>query len=119
MPDRLPAQQPFDTVPCVYCFLHLLSSPVHPPLARIAQGHHQRPWTITKREFCNNVHQVFKPATYPAGLFLLLSPLTPLWWNAFISPFIFLVCMSQQFHAWSHMKKSELPDFVLQLQVRG
>ncbi len=22
------------------------------------QGHHQRPWTITEREFCNNVHQV-------------------------------------------------------------
>jgi ubiquitin-conjugating enzyme E2 variant len=22
------------------------------------QGHHQRPWTITQREFCNNVHQV-------------------------------------------------------------
>lgn len=22
------------------------------------QGHHQRPWTITRREFCNNLHQV-------------------------------------------------------------
>ena len=22
------------------------------------QGHHPRPWTITEREFCNNVHQV-------------------------------------------------------------
>jgi hypothetical protein len=22
------------------------------------QGHHQRPWTITQREFANNVHQV-------------------------------------------------------------
>lgn len=22
------------------------------------QGHHQRPWTITQREFCNNLHQV-------------------------------------------------------------
>lgn len=22
------------------------------------QGHHKRPWTITEREFCNNVHQV-------------------------------------------------------------
>jgi len=26
--------------------------------------------------------------------------------------------MSQQFHAWSHMKKSELPGFVVALQVR-
>jgi hypothetical protein len=22
------------------------------------QGHHQKPWTITEREFCNNVHKV-------------------------------------------------------------
>jgi hypothetical protein len=22
------------------------------------QGHHQRPWTITEREFCNNLHKV-------------------------------------------------------------
>jgi hypothetical protein len=27
------------------------------------QGHHQRPWTITQREFANNVHQV-SPAAY-------------------------------------------------------
>ena len=25
------------------------------------QGHHQRPWTITEREFCNNVHKVLTP----------------------------------------------------------
>lgn len=24
----------------------------------LLQGHHQRPWTITMREFANNVHQV-------------------------------------------------------------
>ena len=22
------------------------------------QGHHQRPWTITEREFCNNLYKV-------------------------------------------------------------
>lgn len=26
------------------------------------QGHHHRPWTITEREFCNNVHQVRRAA---------------------------------------------------------
>lgn len=80
------------------------------------QGHHQRPWTITQREFCNNVHMVFKPAAFPAALFLALSPYDPLWCDAFFSSFIFFVCMSQQFHAWSHMKKSELPEAVLWLQ---
>lgn len=28
------------------------------------QGHHQRPWTITQREFCNNVHQVSTAAAH-------------------------------------------------------
>ena len=33
------------------------------------QGHHQKPWTITQRQFCNNVHKVnscagFEPALY-------------------------------------------------------
>ena len=82
-----------------------------------AQGHHQRPWTITKREFCNNLHQVFRPAAVPAALSLALSPWSPLWWNAFSGSFMFLCCMSQQFHAWAHMKKSELPAVVLALQV--
>lgn len=80
------------------------------------QGHHQKPWTITQREFCNNVHQVFKPAAFPAGLFLLLSPVLPPLANVFLPSFIFLVAMSQQFHAWSHMKKSELHPWVVQLQ---
>ena len=26
------------------------------------QGHHQWPWTITEREFCNNVHKVPLPS---------------------------------------------------------
>lgn len=62
--------------------------------------------------------QVFKPAAYPAGFLLLLSLLLPPAANAFTGSFLWLVCMSQQFHAWSHMKKSELPDVVLALQVR-
>lgn len=34
-----------------------------------------------------------------------------------MSTFVFLVCMSQQFHAWGHMKRSELPKPVVALQV--
>lgn len=65
--------------------------------------------------------QVFKPAVAPAALFLALSlsGRLPLWAEAFFSSFIFLVCMSQQFHAWSHMKKSELHPAVVALQEAG
>lgn len=80
------------------------------------QGHHQRPWTITQREFCNNVHQVFKPAVTPGLAILAVSPFLPVWAGFFLPSFLFLICMSQQFHAWSHMKKSELPGFVVALQ---
>jgi hypothetical protein len=74
--------------------------------------------------FCPCLHaplpaQVFKPAAYPAAAILVASPLMPLAWNAWAASFLFLVCMSQQFHAWSHMKKSELSPAVVLLQVRG
>ena len=36
------------------------------------QGHHQRPWTITEREFCNNVHKV-KLLGGPPSLILLIA----------------------------------------------
>jgi len=62
---------------------------------------------------------VFKPASFPAAALLLLSPFLSPAANAFTGSFLFLICMSQQFHAWSHMKKSELPGVVLTLQVRG
>jgi ubiquitin-conjugating enzyme E2 variant len=34
------------------------STPVLGKQIAAFQGHHQRPWTITQREFANNVHQV-------------------------------------------------------------
>jgi len=83
------------------------------------QGHHQRPWTITEREFSNNVHKVFRPAAAPAALLLASSYFTPAVWSIWSSTFLFLACMSQQFHAWSHMKKSKLPGVVVQLQDAG
>mmetsp|Transcript_257 Transcript_257/g.508 ORF Transcript_257/g.508 Transcript_257/m.508 type:complete len:329 (+) Transcript_257:153-1139(+) len=83
------------------------------------QGHHVRPWTITEREFCNNVHQVFKPALAPSAALALLAGTATPEWNIGASSFLYLACMSQQFHAWSHMKKSELPAAVLALQDAG
>ena len=95
------------------------STPVFGRQIAAFQGHHQRPWTITQREFCNNLHQVFKPAALPAALLLLLSPFVGPFAGTFLPLFLLLVCMSQQFHAWSHMKKSELPAAVVALQDAG
>jgi ubiquitin-conjugating enzyme E2 variant len=63
--------------------------------------------------------QVFRPATYPAAALLLLCPFMPLAPASFLPSFAFFCCMSQQFHAWSHMKKSELHPAVLALQDGG
>ena len=127
------------------------------------QGHHQRPWTITERQFCNNMHkvcvcgggggggrcwapppppptnpapppppslrsdclpppslQLFMPAT-PFAAVLLASAAAgaPAWWDVWSSSFLFLACMSQQFHAWSHMKASQLPSVVVAAQDAG
>lgn len=83
------------------------------------QAHHQRPWTITERQFANNVHKVFKPALPFAGACLAASPLLPAWASVFFSTATFFTVMSQQFHAWSHMKGSELPQAVIAAQDAG
>ena len=63
--------------------------------------------------------QVFKPtipfsaAYLAADLVFHFGPVS----NCFIATFVFLVAMSQQFHAWGHMKKSNLPAAVVALQV--
>lgn len=62
--------------------------------------------------------QVFMPAGPFAALCLLASPWTPGPVDVFLSVATFLTAMSQQFHAWAHMKKSELPPVVDRLQVR-
>jgi palmitoyl-[glycerolipid] 3-(E)-desaturase len=85
------------------------------------QGHHRRPWTITEREFCNNCSLTFKPAGYAGALFLALSlaGVTSAEWDVFAATASFFIAMSQQFHAWSHMKKSQLPAVVVALQDAG
>jgi hypothetical protein len=81
------------------------------------QGHHQRPWTITKREFANNVHAIARPAGAFLAPFLLL-PSHP-FGDSFLGVFLAMVVMSQHFHALSHMKKSQLPPLVVALQDNG
>ena len=60
---------------------------------------------------------MFKPAAPFAALCLAATPWLPAPAEVFLSLATFLTCMSQQFHAWAHMKKSELPPVVDALQV--
>ncbi|KAL2621538.1 hypothetical protein R1flu_001743 [Riccia fluitans] len=81
------------------------------------QGHHKRPWTITKRQFANNIHAIARPVAFTLAPFLALPGNPAL--DSFMGTFLGCVIMSQQFHAWSHMKKSQLPAFVVALQEKG
>lgn len=93
------------------------STPVFGPQIDAFQGHHKRPWTITKRQFANNIQALARPATFVLAPFLLAPS------NAYVDSFIgvFMACVvfSQQFHAWAHSRKTDLPAFVIKLQEMG
>ncbi|KAI3855773.1 hypothetical protein MKX03_033453 [Papaver bracteatum] len=81
------------------------------------QGHHRFPWTITRREFANNLHALARVITFtvlPIGL-VSNEPV----FNAFVGMFGGCIMFSQQFHAWAHGTKSKLPSVVLALQDSG
>lgn len=45
--------------------------------------------------------QLFRPASFfAAGLLGTAALGAPVWWDVWSSSFLFLCCMSQQFHAW-------------------
>eukprot|EP01018_Ginkgo_biloba_P011141 Gb_03374 [translate_table: standard] len=81
------------------------------------QGHHRRPWTITKRQFANNIHALARPASLILGAFILLPSNTG--FDAFAGVMTGCIVFSQQFHCWSHCKKSQLPALVIGLQDKG
>ena len=62
--------------------------------------------------------QVFLPAFFFAALCLLATPVLGPIMQTGLAMATTLTCMSQQFHAWAHMKASKLPAPVLALQVR-
>lgn len=93
------------------------STPVFGGQIEAFQGHHKWPWTITRRQFANNLHALARVITFivlPLD-FLCNDPTV----NAFVALFAGCIMFSQQFHAWAHGTKSKLPPLVVALQDAG
>lgn len=84
------------------------------------QGHHSAPWTITQREFCNNVHKLCIPfGIAPVALAAAATHFDNPALVYFLTVFCSLEIMSQEFHKWSHQLPSETPSWVNTLQKVG
>ena len=84
------------------------------------QGHHSAPWTITQRGFCNNVYKLCTPfGLAPLVLTVGLGDALPPTVAFFLITFCVFEIMSQEFHKWSHQRKSETPPLVNWLQDVG
>jgi len=81
-----------------------IKTPVFGAVCVAFQGHHDTPWTITFRSFCNNVFKIAY-GTIPALLLLpiLISDSAPLV-KIFFTLFINWWLISQEFHKWAHMR---------------
>ncbi|XP_016466208.1 fatty acid desaturase 4, chloroplastic-like [Nicotiana tabacum] len=81
------------------------------------QGHHKWPWTITRREFANNLHALARAVTFTVlPIDLLCNDSVVL---GFVGVFSGCIMFSQQFHSWAHGTKSKLPPLVVALQDAG
>ncbi|GHP04985.1 hypothetical protein PPROV_000373700 [Pycnococcus provasolii] len=86
------------------------------------QGHHLQPWTITYRDWENNVAPICKGALAPAAALLALAAVgvLPPALSAFLGSFLGFVVNSQEFHKWSHTTNdNNLPPVVRLLQSCG
>lgn len=93
------------------------STPVFGPQIDAFQGHHKWPWTITRRQFANNLHALARSVTFAVvPLELVFHDPT---FHGFASVCSFCIMFSQQFHAWAHGTKSKLPPLVVALQEAG
>ncbi|GFP79163.1 fatty acid desaturase 4 chloroplastic, partial [Phtheirospermum japonicum] len=81
------------------------------------QGHHKWPWTITRRQFANNLHALARAVT------LAVVPINLLCDDPILLGFVGVcsgcIMFSQQSHAWAHTTKSRLPPLVVALQDGG
>lgn len=94
------------------------STPIFGSQIEAFQGHHKFPWTITKRQFANNLHSLASAITLavlPLDLVFHQHPLL----LGFVGTCSGCIMFSQQFHAWAHGTKSKLPPLVVALQNAG
>mmetsp|Transcript_48 Transcript_48/g.105 ORF Transcript_48/g.105 Transcript_48/m.105 type:complete len:343 (+) Transcript_48:57-1085(+) len=96
------------------------NTPVMGGIIAAFQGHHSAPWTITEREFCNNVSKLCIPFGIPtvAAITLLAGSQHPLV-SLFFAIFCALEIGSQEFHKWSHMTPKQLNPLILGVQKLG
>ena len=92
-------------------------TPVMGNIIAAFQGHHSAPWTITERQFCNNVYKL----CIPFGLATMgaISAISGPEVTFFFAFFCAMEILSQEFHKWSHMTKGEVPGWVNWLQDTG
>ncbi|KAF3453490.1 hypothetical protein FNV43_RR03930 [Rhamnella rubrinervis] len=81
------------------------------------QGHHKWPWTITRRQFANNLHALARAVTFTVLPINLLCDDPVI--HGFVGVCSGCIMFSQQFHAWAHGTKSRLPPLVVALQDLG
>ena len=86
-----------------------IKTPVFGAVCVAFQGHHDTPWTITFRSFCNNVFKIAY-GTIPALLLLPVlindsAPLVKIFFTLFINWWL----ISQEFHKWAHMRTPPSP----------
>ncbi|XP_008809125.1 fatty acid desaturase 4, chloroplastic-like [Phoenix dactylifera] len=95
------------------------STPIFGPQIEAFQGHHRWPWTITRREFANNLHALSRAVTFAVMPIEFFAAADDAAVHAFVGACAGCVMMSQQFHAWAHGTKSRLPPVVVALQDAG
>ncbi|CAJ1964179.1 unnamed protein product [Sphenostylis stenocarpa] len=93
------------------------STPIVGAQIEAFQGHHKWPWTITRREFANNLHALARAVTF------MVLPIVLVCHDPVVQGFVGVcsgcIMFSQQFHAWAHGTKSRLPPLVVALQEAG
>ncbi|KAL5804135.1 hypothetical protein ACOSQ3_030935 [Xanthoceras sorbifolium] len=93
------------------------STPIFGSQIEAFQGHHKWPWTITRRQFANNLHSLARVITFT------VLPLDILCHDPTVQGLVGVcsgcIMFSQQFHAWAHGTKSKLPPPVVALQDAG
>ncbi|XP_043690662.1 fatty acid desaturase 4, chloroplastic-like [Telopea speciosissima] len=93
------------------------STPLFGSQIEAFQGHHKFPWTITKRQFANNLYALARAVAFVVIPIDLTS--NDLVVHAFVGVCSGCIMFSQQFHSWAHGTKSRLPPLVVALQDAG